>query len=148
MEGNVDADLAYAAIMTTVFNSGGIDQIQQALGGTGDPVQTLAQVIFGILTMAKESSQQASIPDNVWLSPGGVVDRVVKDICQLASSMGVQGAESPEFGVQVKEAVVAEMRNEAGAGQPSAPPPQGLLAQAATGAPPPVGGGMGGMPNG
>lgn len=144
MASDVDNDLAYSAIMNTVFKSGGLQQIQTALQGTDAPIQALSSMIFTVLTMARESSAQANLDPQIWISAGGVVDRVVRDICQIADSMGIEGAADPQFGVQVKRAVIQQMRAEAQGGQggmaqppqvgpaptEQAGPPPGLLAQA------------------
>lgn len=131
MAGNVDSDLAYAAIMNTVFRGGGVQQIQQAVQSAGDPVQALGAVIFQILEMAKNASQNAPVDPKSWIQAGGVIDRVVEDICQLAASMGVQGAEDRQFGLAVKENVVAQMKGGGAPAQPPAGPPKpaGLLAR-------------------
>lgn len=147
----VDNDIAYAAVMNTVFQGGGIQQLQQILGSAPDPVPALAQLIFSLLTMVRESSQNSmELNPKIWTSPGGVLDRVTKDVCQLAASMGIEGADSPDFGVAVKREVVNLMKtqDQAGASQVTPQgPPQGLLAQSSGGQPPipPQGGMMNGQ---
>lgn len=143
-----DIDIAYSAVMLALLRAGGVEQMMKTVQGVGDPVKGLASVIYTTLAAAREQAQsQIEFDPNIWLAPGGVVDRVTKDVCELASSNGIQGAESKEFGVQVKREVVNMMKAEdQGAQQGQAPAnpaaPQGLLAQAGPGVAPPVQGGM------
>ena len=142
---DIDNDIAYSAVMNVVFSEGALQQLQQTLQSTDDPVKALANMIYTTLATARDASQgKIDLAPSIWLKPGGVVDRVTKDVCQIAASMGVQGAETPDFGVQVKREVVATMKNEgsgeapqgdpmaqqASAGMPPQAPPAGLLAQA------------------
>jgi len=145
MADTVDNDIAYAAVMNTVFQGGGLQQIQQTLQGVPDPVPALANMIFSLLSTAREASQSMNLNPKIWTSAGGVLDRVTKDICQLAASMGVQGADTPDFGVAVKAEIVNLMKAQDQAGDTEVQPSPGLLAQAVgppQGQAPPQGGGM------
>jgi len=131
-----DIDIAYSAVMVALFKSGGVEQMMQTVQGVGDPIKGIASVIYTTLAAAREQAQaQIDFDPNIWLSPGGVVDRVTKDVCEIAAANGIQGADSKEFGIQVKREVVNMMKAEDMGAQQGTPPqtpgaPQGLLAQA------------------
>lgn len=152
-------DVQVAAGLTTagLLSDEGLAALGQVLQGANDPAAAIAHAVFMALSKVKDKleEQQMTIDPSVWVSGGGVLDRVLFEVISvLVAVIGFKDAANPDFVKQVKGDVIDLMDKENGEG-PESPdggmegsegmPPQGMPMG---GSPEPQGGLMGGMPPG
>ena len=121
-----DVNVASGLVLSLMFDPQGVQGITQALKQT-DPVQGMASILSVLLPKVRQQTEDLDIDPRVWTAKGGVIDRVVAESMGLVASLGVPGADTPEFGRAVKQELRGMLEGGAGA-PPVEAAPEGLLA--------------------
>lgn len=119
----LDAELGKNLILGSIFQDGSkiekLIAVVQHAGPQGP--QALAQALFIDFQHAKQAiiKNQLPIDPRAWSAAGGVIDQVVKDVCQLvASKLGPEYI-SPKFMIGVKGFLMKALHDdETGSGGP------------------------------
>ena len=115
-----DVKLATSLILTPLLKKDGVGAIQQAAQSASDLPAALAMVIFQAMGQVKSAIEQRGIPlsSKIWVARGGVLDRVIQEVCQVLASIPpeIPEVEDPEFMQDVKEEVFNLMEQEEGEG--------------------------------
>lgn len=146
-----DIQVAGSLVVAGLLSDEGLQALQGVLQGASNPAAAVANAVYMALSKVREKldSQGMPIEDKLWMANGGVLDRVLFEICgALKAIFGFQEAASPQFVNSLKQEVVALMQQEETGGSPAAaqPTPQGMPPAGPTQAPTPLSGGlMGGV---
>lgn len=120
-----DVVLASSLVITPLLSDQGLPALEEVIKGAGQDLPgAIAHAIFPALSNVKGALDMRGLPisDKAWAANGGVVDRIVQDICDAVSGiMGVQEASDPNFMMQVREELIELMRQDDSGQQP---PPQ------------------------
>ena len=138
----IDIQVAGSLAVAGLLSDEGLQALQGVLQGAADPVAAVANAIFMALSKVREKldSQGLSINDKLWVAKGGVLDRVLFEVCAtLKAVLGFEDAASPQFAGALKQGVMDLMRQEESGGNPAEADAQ-MMGQPA---PPPQQGGMG-----
>lgn len=130
----LDSDIAFGLIAKILYEDEGTDQLLNILSAK-DPTPALGNLLATMIdSIGKKLAQRGmDLSPNIWLAEGGVTDRVIDQVAELAEKAGIalddaaQSAVFAEVIDQLKMAGAAEKKGAAG------PPPQ-------EGAPPPEAG--------
>lgn len=136
-----ELDLEIAVKMGTKLmkEAGGLQAIEKALSGSGDPAQAISKFLVQLMMKIKETidAQGVELSPNIVLAKGGWVEQMLDLIEQ---ELGLP----PEFSDEVFGDVVETFKALSKGGQQGAQPPAGGAPQQA-GPMPPSGGGLQGM---
>lgn len=121
----LDVRVASSLVLNPLLQDDGISALQQAAQSASDLPAAMALAIFQALGQVKDAVKQKGIPlsSKIWTAAGGVLDVVIKDVCQALASVPpeIPEAADPGFMQDVKEEVFNLME---GNGQQGAPAPQ------------------------
>ena len=137
-----DIQVAGGLTVAGLLSDEGLQALQGVLQGAANPAAAVANAVFMALSKVREKLDQQglSINDKLWAAKGGVLDRVIFEVCAtLKAILGFEEAGSPEFSGALKQEVMALMDQEEMGGSPAAADQQ-MTGQPA---PPPQQGGMG-----
>lgn len=124
-----DVKLASSLILNPLLQDDGIAALQQAAQSAADLPAALALAIFQAMGQVKDQIQQRGIPisSKIWVATGGVLDTVIKNVCQALASIPpeIPEAADPEFMQDVKEEVFNLMEGNQGSAPTTQEQPQG-----------------------
>jgi hypothetical protein len=158
----LDSDIAFGLLGSLIYSEQGTQQMLNVLGAQ-NPAPAMGNFLASAIdrTNKKLGSKGMDLSPNIWLAEGGVVDRLLDEVAELANKAGVKfdaALQSQAFAEvidQLKLAGQAESRS-GGAGQqppgplapeqqeagPPGPPPVDPMAGGGTPPPAPMMGGM------
>lgn len=129
-----DVKLASSLILNPLLQDEGIAALQQAAQSAADLPAALALAIFQALGQVKDQVQQRGIPlsSKIWVARGGVLDKVIQNVCQALASIPpeIPEAVEPDFMQDVKEEVfnLMESGGQQGGQMPQEAGPPNMLA--------------------
>ncbi len=141
-----DIQVAGGLTVAGLLSDEGLQALQGVLQGASDPAAAVANAVFMALSKVREQLDErgVAINDKLWIANGGVLDRVIFEVCSvLRAVFGFEQAGSEQFVSALKEEVLALMAQDQEGGNPAAVQPQPAPQQMQQ--PPMQGGGLMGM---
>ena len=110
-------DVQIAAGLTTagLLSDEGLGAMEQVVGGASNPAAAIGNAVFMALSKVREKLDQQGIPidDKLWIANGGVLDRVLFEVCAtLKAVLGFEPAGEQGFSGEVKSTVIQLMEDE------------------------------------
>jgi hypothetical protein len=135
----LDSDIAFGLIAKILYEDEGTDQLLNIFSAQ-NPAPALGNLLTTMIdNIGKKLSQRGmDLSPNIWLAEGGVVDRVIDEVAELAEGAKIKfddALQSQVFGEVIDQLKLAGQAEKNGA---QMPPEEGM------GPPPP--GGAGGPP--
>lgn len=106
-----EGELAVQVIRNTLYDEETAEKLMTVLQNAKDPVIGISKaILIAALPVAKALKEEnPDMSDDIWLSPGGVLDRIIDEMMDMAEAAGVDLGDEESVHEGARQAVMQDI---------------------------------------